>query len=250
MMRYFFAGLLVISALPSNPAQIAPKQDGSPSVSVLLPADIPSETVQISYHLIGRFGGYGDYTDKRRPGLRSYEISTLVDGKAASEIRIIVYASGCEIKTFNFPLTEHSTVRQQFECQRAATVRLAGQIVPAELATANNAELVVDYTAYWANTFFGIQDGAVPEFQLATVAPASDGTFQVELPYFAGDGADSSSQPRAGFRLTLRDSKTWNPIASDLEPQEADLRLEEHSLKIKSRYPNSLKFTAGMLGPN
>jgi len=227
----------VIRAIPLLPAV------DSPSVSVLLPANIPSEAVQISYFLIGPFGGYGGYTEQQ-PGLRSYEISAVVDGKAASEIRIIVYASGCEIKTYTFPLAEHSAVRQKFDCQRAATVRLAGQIIPAELATENNAELVVNYMAYWAHVFFGIRDGTVIEFQLAAVSPDSHGAFQVELPYFAADVAGSSSQPRAGFRLTLRDSKTWNLIAFNLEPQEADLRLEEHSLKIRSRYPNSLNFTA------
>jgi hypothetical protein len=230
-------------------AQIASKRNDFPSVSVLLPANIPSETVQISYFLIGPFGGYGDYTNQQ-PGLGSYEISTLVEGKAASEIRIIVYASGCEIKTFVLPLMEHSRVEQGFECQRAATVHLSGQIVPTELARGNNAELVVDYMAYWAHEFFGFADGPVTEFQLAAVSPDSDGNFQVELPYFLPDVADSPSQRKAGLSLTLRDAKTGNLIASNLQPQDPDLRLEEHSFKIESHYPNGLKFIAETLGPD
>jgi len=182
--------------------------------------------------------------------LQSYEIPAAVEGKAAREIRMIVYASGCEIETFVFPLTEGSRVRQKFECKRAATVHLVGQIVPTELATKSNAELVVNYMAYWAHEFFGIMDGRVTEFQLATVSPDSRGAFQVELPYFAADIADSSSQQRAGFRLTLRDSKTWNPIADSLEPQDTDLQLEVPNLAIRSHYPNGLKFTARTLGPD
>src|SRR5580700_9297590 len=116
MMCCIFLGLLVMSALLPLRAHIDSKQHDFPSVSVLLPADIPSETVQISYFLIGAFGGYGDYT-KQQPGLRLYEIPAVAEGKAASEIRMIVYASGCEIKTFVFPLTEGSRVEQKFECK-------------------------------------------------------------------------------------------------------------------------------------
>jgi hypothetical protein len=249
MIRSIFLSVLVVSALLPIRVQIASMQSDFPSVSVLLPANISSETVQISYFLIGPFGGYGDYTKQRR-GLQSYEIPAAVEGKAAREIRMIVYASGCEIETFVFPLTEGSRVRQKFECKRAATVHLVGQIVPTELATKSNAELVVNYMAYWAHEFFGIMDGRVTEFQLATVSPDSRGAFQVELPYFAADIADSSSQQRAGFRLTLRDSKTWNPIADSLEPQDTDLQLEVPNLAIRSHYPNGLKFTARTLGPD
>jgi len=235
-----------MAALLPPEAQTLSKAEGFPSVSVLLPANIPSETVQISYFLIGPFGGYGRYTEQRA-GLPSYEISALVEGKTPSEIRMIVYASGCEIKTFVLPLTEDSRVKQEFECQRAATVHLSGQIVPTELAGENNAELVVNYMAYWAHGFFGIGDGIVTEFQFATVSPDSNGVFQVELPYFTADVAAASSQRSAGFRLFLRDSKTWNHIASNLEPEMPDLRRKDHGFQIRSRYPDGLRFTARTL---
>jgi hypothetical protein len=101
----------------------------SPSVAVLLPSDIPSETVQIVYHLVGPFGGRGGY-NKQEAGLHSYEIASSVEGKAATEIRMIVYAPGCEIQTFVVPLAEDSRVRQRFECHRVPTVTLSGQIEP------------------------------------------------------------------------------------------------------------------------
>jgi hypothetical protein len=246
MIRGIFSIFLVTSAFLSPAAEIPSQSDGFPSVSVLLPANIPSESVQISYFLVGSFGGYGGYT-KQRPGLQSYEISASVEGKAASEIRMIVYASGCEIKTFVLPVTEGSRPEQEFECQRAATVHLSGQIVPTELARENNAELVVDYMAYWAHGFFGITDGIVTKFRFATVSPDPNGAFQVELPYFTADVAASSSQPRASFRLMLRDSKTWNHIASNLEPEMPELRLKTHDLRILLHYPDGLRFTVGTL---
>jgi hypothetical protein len=246
MMRGILLALLLMSGFPSLGAQIPPTQDDFPSVSVVLPANVPSETVQISYFLIGPFGGYGTYT-KQQPGLHSYQISSSVEGKPAREIRMIVYASGCEIKTFVLPLKEDSRVKQDFDCQPAASVQLSGQIIPAELARRDNAELVVHYVAYWAHGFFGIGDGMVTKFQLATVSPDANGVFQVKLPYFCVATAGSSPQPRATFRLSLRDSKTWNHIAYNLEPEMSDLRPRDHGLQILSHYPDGLKFTSGTL---
>ena len=177
MIRCALSILLVMSAFLSPAAQTPSKLDDFPCVSVLLPANIPSETVQLSYFLIGPFGGYGGYT-KQRPGLQSYEISALVEGKAASEIRMIVYASGCEIKTFVLPVARGSGLTQEFECQRAATVQLSGQILPTELVRENKAELVVFYMANWSHGFFGVGDGMVTEFWLETVSPDSNGVFQ------------------------------------------------------------------------
>jgi len=168
----------------------------------------------------------------------------MVDGKAATEIRMIVYASGCEIQQFVIPLAERSRVSQEFPCQPVETVKLSGHIVPDALVRDTNAELVVTYMAYWAHGFYGIADGFVTGSHLATVSPDANGMFQVGLPYFSADVEASSSQQRASFWLMLRDSKTWNPIASNLEPEKQELRLKEHGLRIRSHYPDDLIFTA------
>jgi hypothetical protein len=245
MIRCTCAILLVMFGFLSPEAQTPSKKGNSPSVSVLLPPNIPSETVQISYFLIGPVGAYGSYT-KPEPGLQTYDIPTSVEGKPASEIRMIVYVGGCEIKTFVLPVTAGSRVKQQFECQPAATVQLSGQIVPTELARRHKAELVVEYMAYWAHGFYGITDGMVTEFRVASVSPDSNGVFQVQLPYFSSDVAASSPR-EASFRLMLIDSKTWNPLASELESELPDLRFKGHGLPIRSHYSDGLKFTPGTL---
>ena len=168
----------------------------------------------------------------------------MVDGKAATEIRMIVYASGCEIQQFVIPLAERSRVSQEFPCQPVETVKLSGHIVPDALVRDTNAELVVTYMAYWAHGFYGIADGFVTGSHLATVSPDANGMFQVGLPYFRVDAEASSSEQRASFRLMLRDSKTGNHIASNLEPEKQELRLQEHGLRIRSQYPDYLIFTA------
>ena len=244
MVCCIFAIFLGLAALLPRTPQTPTKAEVFPSVSISLPPSIPSETVQISYFLRGPFGGYGGYA-AQRAGVHSYEIPASVEGKAATEIRMIVYASGCEIQTFDIPLAEDSRVKQEFPCQRVATVKLSGQIVPNELVRDNNAELVVMYMAYWAHGFYGIADGIVTEFRLATVTPDANGMFQVDLPYFIADAAAPPSERRAGFWLMLCESRTSNHIASDLEPEVLELRLEGHGLRIRSHYPDGLKFTRG-----
>jgi hypothetical protein len=71
--------------------QTPAQTDDLPVVSIALPRNVPSETVQISYFLVGPFGGHGGYA-AQRTGVHSYEIPTVVEGKAATEIRMIVYA--------------------------------------------------------------------------------------------------------------------------------------------------------------
>jgi hypothetical protein len=159
---------------------------------------------------------------------------------------MIVYAPGCEMKTFALSLPKDLRAKQEFECQRAATVHLSGQIVPTELVRENHAELVVTYMAYWALGFFGISDGMVTEFRLAAVSPDTNGFFQVELPHFSAD-AGADSQRRASFHLLLRDAKTGNHIASHLEPEIPDLRLKDHGLQILSHFPEDLRFVTGTL---
>src|SRR5438477_8147688 len=98
---------------------------------------------------------------------------------------MMIYASSYEIRQFVIPLPEHSRVSQEFPCQPVETVKLSGHIVPDALVRDTNAELVVTYMAYWAHGFYGIADGFVTEFRLATVSPDANGVFQVELPYFS-----------------------------------------------------------------
>lgn len=241
---YGFAILLGLAAVQASDWQ-APLLPGSPpSVSVLLPPSIASETVQIAYQLTGPFGAYGTHTDPL-PGLPSYEIDAALDSKAAKEIRMIVYASGCEIQTFVIPLKADSTLKQEFECQHVPTVPLSGHIMPiGRLRNKNNVELDVSYVAAWGDKFFNIYDGRVPEFKAASVRPDARGRFQVKLPYFSVDSKPSEPQSsyQSSFRLTLCDSDTGNLIASDLEPERSDFTSETRELRIRSFYPDGLKF--------
>src|SRR5713226_3651294 len=202
MLRCAFAILLCTAVLQTLASQTTSRQRIPPSVSISLPSNVPSETVQIVYFMVGPFGGSGGYTEQRA-GLRSYEIAASVEGKAANEIRMMVYATGCEIHTFVVPLTDDSRVEKEFECQAVRSVMLSGQILPNDLVRDKNTELVITYRAFWAQQFFGIVDGAVAEIRLATVSPDANGMFQVDLPQFRVGASPSASEPGASLHLML-----------------------------------------------
>lgn len=140
--------ILSCTAAPQRlTSQAYSRQETAPSVSISLPSNIPSETVQIVYHMVGPFGGTGGYT-KSQAGLHSYEIAGAVEGKSATEIRMMVYAPGCEIQKFIVPLADNSRVDREFECQPVQWIVLSGQIVPNDLVRDKNAELIVSYMAF------------------------------------------------------------------------------------------------------
>jgi hypothetical protein len=237
--RSAFAMLVGLAILLPRTAEATMQAEASPSVSVSLPPNVPSDTVQISYFLIGPFGGYSGYTPQRA-GLGSYEIPTGVEGQAATEVRMIIFAPGCEIQKLVIPLAGASSVSQEFLCQRVKTVELSGQIVANQLVRNDNTELVVTYMAYWAHGFYGLADGFVTQVHLASIPLGTNGTFRLDLPYFSEDSGASSSQQRASFRLTLH-SKTWDHITL-LEPDISEFKTEDHSLRIQPHYPDGLRF--------
>jgi hypothetical protein len=213
---------------------------GPPSVTVLLPPSIPSETVQIAFVLPDTLAEYGSY-GVLDPGLDSFKIDASVNGKWAREVRLIVYAAGCEIQTFVVPLEANSAATEEFECAHVPDVALSGQIVPSKLAAKKNAELAVMYDADpWGINFLGGKASIIPEFKVASVFPKVDGTFEVNLPYFTVDA--EALEPQATLRLELIDSDTGMPIAY-LEPELSEFD-KQHELAIRPSYPSGLKFKA------
>lgn len=129
-------------------------------MTVLLPPDIPSETVQVSYELTGPFGGYGGYTDPA-PNLNFYKIAASIDGKAARKAPLVVYAPDCDFQTFSVPLQSDSAATAQFECAHVPVLALSGQIEPGGLVAKKKTDIEIYYEAPWAMKLFALVDGMV-----------------------------------------------------------------------------------------
>ena len=241
MARYFlgFSALFLILAGPEPRSSQDSEQ--IPQVSITLPREIDSEEVQIHYFLIGPFGGYASYVPQR-PGVSSYQVGAAVEGRAAESMRIVVYAPGCRFQTFVLAVSGTENREVRFLCQPLQTVRLNGRL-SAELLKNENAELVVRYSAFWVNEFFGITDGIVTQLEVAKTKPAADGSFEMEIPDFAADAQiPFFSESSASLSLSLRDSKTLNPIVFNLEPELPEFRTQTNMLRIQSTYPMGLRF--------
>lgn len=179
----------------------------SPKVSLAIPSGIASETVQIEYFLTGPFGGYGGFVKAERERA-SYAIAPFVDGRAASNIKVIAYLPGCEVVTFDLTFSD-IPVERWLDCHPLDSISFRGQVLSASKLLGQNREIEVNYLAMWSHRFWGISDGSVTTIRLGTARPDSDGKFEIMLPDFykqssLGDGA---------IQFILRDVRTGNIIA-------------------------------------
>ncbi|HEY6491210.1 MAG: hypothetical protein WCC26_17515 [Terracidiphilus sp.] len=210
------------------------ESQGSPTIRLSLPPDIPSNSVHINYFLTGPFGGYGGFVTPAS-GRSSYEIIAAVDGKPAERVKLIFYAPGCQIETLDIQM-QSQTVSQQLLCVPLAQKILHGQIMPAPI-TQQLSEVEVTYLAMWDHRFFGIGDGLVTTIPVATAIPDQNGNFEVTLPDFSAQ----ANLGEAEFRFTLREIKTGNIIAF-LSP--ADDARGPQGLKVEASYSPLIRFSS------
>lgn len=216
-------------------------------LSVVVPPGVPSETVQITYALGGSFGSYGK-TVSVEPNVSEYPINTTIDGKAASGIQLVVWAPGCETRTYSLNLEKGSLRhRLTYECATLPLVTLTGRIHPFGPIAGKPMELAIFFRASWECEFFGWNDCMVPQILVTTVTPDADGAFWARVPDFDSDPviakSKSSLRQSGEFWMLLRNPKTLNPIA-ELEAEIEDFRAPGGALKALSAYPSDLVFVA------
>lgn len=241
MLRMLAANSILMWAACIASAQIPESQ---PTLTVTLPRGIPSEKIVIRYVLGGPFGAHGDYV---RPMAHadSYLIPTSVEGKPGESIQMVAWAPGCETRTFTVELRQRAYNELPFECTILPMVTLTGHIHPVDLIRGKPSEVAIWYLAEWECKFFGWADCMVPQFEVATARPDAYGFFEVELPDFSSDPIAGDAKHWGAFtgefRVVLRETGTWNPIAS-LQTELRDLRTPGWGLKIMSTYPSDLVF--------
>jgi hypothetical protein len=237
--------ILFLASLPARaqtPDDIrVPKQSThGPAVTVALPANVRSESIQISYQL----DGYGSFL---RPvvGVRAYRIFTTVNGRLPESVKIVVFTTACEPEQFEVPLSKSGNARVEFTCKPAASTLLVGRIDSPQPACHDGATVRVFYLANWADEFFGVLDGIVPQFDIGKVACSADGTFRISLPAFAADVTgreDPSTVPRAAFELALSDTRNGKPVTLSLVPKDPEFKVIFNALRVRAQYPQDLRF--------
>lgn len=219
--------------------RLALAQSTAPQISVTFPGGMALDGAQISYMMEGEFGGVGGSVETK-PETRSYVIAASVEGKPARDIKIVVYAPGCEFQIFHLSLLPASTHQISPVCTKVHTARVWGHVEPQQILSGPPAHIQVLYMAEWMCSFYGLADCMVAQYKVATATLDGDRNFSVELPGFEPHVFYSSDRSSSGYKFILREDKTGN-IRAWLTANEY-----QHAggdLEVRSSYP-SLIFTA------
>jgi hypothetical protein len=156
---------------------------GQPSphyVGIKVPRGVDSAKVFIRYLLDGGGSPIGGWVDPR-PDVSAYFIATTQNGVAASRLRALVYAPGCEIQSYDVALSESSLQEVPFECRPVPSTWITGVVTGLV-----DSRIIAEYSAPWMQKFFGID--------VATVIPvghtnysSGEGRFLMLVPDFSGD---------------------------------------------------------------
>ena len=211
-----------------------------PRVSITLPDSVSAEGVQVASFLSGAFGGYGSLITPKPHG-RSYDIDAFVGEVAARRVQAIVYMPGCELSRFDIAM-DSVNVTRQIACRKVVQVPMDGVVALDAGRRASLLVVEVEYEVLWAHRFFGIADGPVTMFEVATAPVGEDGSFSVSLPELNEDPAEKSADEddRGMFRFTLLEKKTGN-ILGMMAPAEFAAGID--GLALRSWYPGGVRFT-------
>jgi hypothetical protein len=218
-MKNLLISVLLITGLSAHGGPVYCQQPyEKPSFLLRFPHAIDSTNLSIRYFLGGPFGGFGGYIQSK-PSAWNYEIPLFRESKQASSLKAIVYCPGYGMELVKVPLLADRSVEERFvRLTPLPTIHLSGRVVLPENAEMTDFNIEFEYLADWDHEFFGIQDGLVQTFIVATAAVGREGFFTAELPDFTRDPVVQSFRWKGDIHLIARDPKTGN-FAYDLETE-------------------------------
>jgi hypothetical protein len=210
-MKTLFVTVILLAVLPAyiRRAQ-AQSFSGGQSFLLRLPTTVDTTGLHISYFMTGDFGGYGGFV-RTKPKLHGYAIDTSRENKPARTLKIIVYCPGYGIELLNLPsLSDLSDMSSSVKLKTLPTVHLSGKIVTPEGSALKDFKIEAIYWANWKLEFFGIVDGAISPFKIASADVSRDGSFSVAVPDFSRDPAIAPFMEKGVIGLRACDPKTGN----------------------------------------
>ena len=221
-------------------------QGETPPFEIRLPSEVRSEQVQVRYFLTGPFGANGGFL-KAEPERSSYLIETSVNHQAAESLKAILYAPGCQIVTLSIASLSEAEKGADVTCEDLPPMTFNGRVDLPEALRGRPYEIEIVYLAYWAHSFFRIEDGPVTSFTLARVQPDDGGAFHAELPNFNKDAMTASYRRDAGLQFIARELGTGNIVAI-LAPFNVKGN-DPRALPIKPKYPAEVLFKPAAESP-
>jgi hypothetical protein len=205
---------IIVTTFVVSAALVVAAQGRRPSIDntflLRFPRTVDTTGLSISYFLTGPFGGYGSYV-RTKSNVREYVIETLYEGKSAKTLKAIIYCPGYGVELLSAsPLTVPSGISPFVELKTLPSIPLSGKVVLPKGRSVTSPKIEVVYSAYWSHQFFGISDGAVITFKVASTDVAEDGSFSIMVPDFTRDPVVTSFEKKGVLRLMAREPNTGN----------------------------------------
>jgi hypothetical protein len=230
------AGLIMACLILSEAN--AQSQSQTPVLKLFLPANVPSEEIEVDYALYGTFGAHSSF-GRAKSDSAFAEIPLVVEGTVADKVKVIAWSPNCRVARFDINV-EGLDLHASYTCDPLPFVRLAGKVDKSVTVRQREpAEIRVHYLAGWGCDFFGFSDCIVPKFSIGTAKIDPTGSFEINLPDFSSDPMCKALSPTEGFEIALRQR---NMQDMPLSPSSKLLRTLDGSLKAVSAYPNPVLF--------
>lgn len=212
------------------------------AIRLRLPDRADLTGLSIQYFLEGPFGGFGSFV-RTDPGVREYALETWRGGQPATTLKAIIYCPGYRIALLReSALAGRRIGTLPIGLEPLGTIPLSGRLTSVPAPQRLTIEAV--YFAYWGHRFFGITDGRVASFTVATSKVAADGAFALNVPDFARDPVVTSFPEgplRGSLRLIGREAESGNiPFVLE-EIRQAG---QEITFPVAPEYPRDLLLVA------
>jgi hypothetical protein len=175
-------------------------------------------------------------------GVSSFGISTVVNGRPASEMKAIMYGPGCAIQTLDLKPSDSATNRYAFVCNPIRNIEVSGVLSRSDRLWDHTVKLQARYIAHWATQFLGVDNTLPTSIVVGDMTSLSaDGRFRLVVPDFSqGLSAEQWDSP-GEFQIWAKDESTGVVVAL-LVPQRS-MRSRMGGLKLKRDYPPEITFT-------
>jgi hypothetical protein len=231
---------LVLSVFFHSPQAVTTTPMSGNIFAIQVDPSVNVEELQVRYFMTGDFGGLGGF-QVEKGGEHRIVIRTEEKGMAAKTLKIVFYAPHCHIQAISVGDLSENSREGKFHCTPLGDIKLQGKFSRGATTPDRKLEVQVRYLGYWGHRFFGIVDGIVLSFNIAKTPAAQDGSFQVFLPNFAGNGGLPAQQEDAYFAVFVIDADSGYLLA-ELKPPAALARARD--LKILPSYPQTIEFDA------
>ena len=194
-------------------ADIANKQQPSDTHTFLLhfSGSIDTSSLSIGYFLGGPFGGYGGFV-RTQANVWDYAIETSYEGKPARTLKAIVFCHGYKVKLLEIASLDDSEGFANIDLEPLGWVRLSGRVIPPP--SPGDAGLIIKatYMADWSHQFYGIIDGPVSSFEVASATLSENGFFSMMVPDLAHDPTINSFKWHGAIEMVAGEPKTGNIV--------------------------------------